>query len=617
MTSIGNNVFENCPRTLEIWCEYNSLALQYAINNDHKYYYLTPVGVNLPFSRIYRGDPFTLYGTIYSSINISEVTATLSSGDQSTVIAQKTVNPAATSYPLSGDFSSAFNFPALALGTYHFQLYAKTSKSTEIYMDGDFQVVPPPLRVSLSGFTPPSGAVNRLSAGPITGTLSANYPLTSVRITIYDANGAATGQAYSGSPNTASFSLAASGIDLSQLADGAYRFLFTASGNGETRTVADTYFELGDFGHYAGTVDAIREFVNNKNKSEAVFGYDHSMEYKGKLAQDPNYKYKEFLNKYVVNFDQTLTNEINNFITYSYNMILSGSYVKDDQAIIDAYKLSLSAYIQSVSGYSPAHLLEADKTLVEKVINSVYQYGKINYDYISEASQATGEEIDSFTRQLGTLLSVYEKLDGANEKLKNKQYAEAVGSLVEYYAEGRRVLEALKTQYTAASSNERYQFGRAVDKMLEDFDGSMNSEVDKMINEISKKAAKKVEKAMEDFIKGASLELHYTLRLVEFTVVPINEYTGFLDCVDKANQYIMECNIYTQIAGTYGETLRKVRAGDYSQETLDKLCVTFEAAKSYALKLCDILYALDSEFYASTGDNTRKLQYLRHAFLPT
>ncbi len=609
VSSIGRDAFASCSETFEIWCEYGSAALKYAKDNDLLYYYLTPVKTNLPFRQLYHGDPFYLAGSIYASVPVTEVTASLYNEDRSQVLGTNTVSPSTNQFSLSGNFNDPFSFSELPLGTYHFTLQASTSKSSEIYMDQMFKVVPPPLRVSMASFTAPSGYVNRSTNTPLSGTITANYPIAEVTLSVTKEDGSATDLLYTAAPDQKTFSIGSAGMNMAVLADGTYCFTLGLTANGESRTLSASSFLLGDYGSYQPSdIDALVEFANSSN-AKMILGFDYFYEYHKKHTSDPDYKAKEYLYVYTVHGGETLENTIHDFLDYEYNRYVNGTYVRNDNEMIKAYKNSIIHYIQNKSAYHPAQLLEKDKTLVESVTESILEYGKINYGFVSDLCESLDEDLDQFTRELGVMLEGIEKIDSASEKLKQKQYADAVGSILTYYLEGYRTLSALKTEYDIQSHDELYNFGVAVDQLLDEFKGTVGVNIEEMIAEASKYAAGKVEKAIEKVVESVSLEAAYVFRLVTFAAKTADKYTDFFSDVKGVNQYAMECGLYNQISAHYSTCLDEIRNGNIDADVLDRFSLMFYMTKTYAKNLYELLYRLDPDLAAQSGQYSKIIRF--------
>ena len=272
---IGDYSFDECP-DLYIYCEYATVALDYAKNNGINYYYLSQTGASTPSGSLYKGDPFEIYGYVRSSVNVETVTATIYNSDYSEIIQTITVAPGVTDYSLAGVVNSAMRFGELALGSYHYTLQATAlaplGEELEIFQDTSFTIVPPPLRIYLTGARMPDGIIRASSSIPFSGTIYSNYPITAVYITITSTTTGGQVAGYSSSPNSYQFSIAdaSSSLGIQSLASDSYVLSISAISNGERRNLYNTNFQKSD---YEGTledtsVDKLKAFVADSNNRE-------------------------------------------------------------------------------------------------------------------------------------------------------------------------------------------------------------------------------------------------------------------------------------------------------------------------------------------------------------
>jgi len=97
ISSIGNNAFKNCGN-LTAYCEWGTYALSYLQNNNVNYFYLSLTNsyrlihdstVN---STMYKGDIYSLYGYVRSSVPVSQINITVKN-TQNSVVINETVYP--------------------------------------------------------------------------------------------------------------------------------------------------------------------------------------------------------------------------------------------------------------------------------------------------------------------------------------------------------------------------------------------------------------------------------------------------------------------------------------------------------------------------------------------
>jgi len=166
-----------------MWCEYGSYALGFAMENDIPYYYLTPVGVIFP-STVYRTIGVDPIGTIFSSIELTNVTTLFTNEDTGEVLLNDSRNPESRAQTLAGLFAR-ISFADLPLGHYRIYITASTELSSEVMVDLVFEVKNPPLAVRFGDDSNlPSPLINVNTCPEIYGTMTANAPMTRVTAVI-------------------------------------------------------------------------------------------------------------------------------------------------------------------------------------------------------------------------------------------------------------------------------------------------------------------------------------------------------------------------------------------------------------------------------------------------
>ena len=202
---IGNNAFSGHSSALEIWCEYGSVALRHAQENEIRYYYLSVAGSNPP-SVVYQGETYTLLGSVVSNYTLTNVSALLVNAGTGLEIVNFSADPQSGTYPLYGTLSNRLDLCSLPLGSYRLTLSGSTAKSAETFYTVTFQVKEPPLRIYTDQALLPNNYVYPMEYVRLSGTLTANYPITGVYASLENEE---TGERkeYSAQPNAKSLNL--------------------------------------------------------------------------------------------------------------------------------------------------------------------------------------------------------------------------------------------------------------------------------------------------------------------------------------------------------------------------------------------------------------------------
>lgn len=185
---IGSNAFGNCPN-LKIFCEYGSTALQYAIDKNIPYYYLSLTDYWMPSGTLYQGDNLPLRGVVRCSENLDFVTVNVYEADGTTLLKTGTVeNPGTGTVDLRASLNYTLNLSTLPFGTYVYEVKASSPEDAETFGRSTFTIAPPPARISLSSDAVyPTGMVAAGGSVTTAGYVLCNYNMSSIRAEIWKA----------------------------------------------------------------------------------------------------------------------------------------------------------------------------------------------------------------------------------------------------------------------------------------------------------------------------------------------------------------------------------------------------------------------------------------------
>jgi len=583
VTEIGDAAFDNCP-VLTIWTEYGSYALQYAKDNSISYYYLSPDGVNAPSGNIYKGDSFPLYGYARASLNLTEVTATIWDGSGKNVIQQATAAPGVTDYELSTTVNCTLCFQNLGLGTYRYTLDAATEMSAERWADIAFTIVPPPLRVTKIGLNVPNGIYGEGESIPVSGTIIANYPISSIAIGAYDDNDTPSSQVRTLSPNQASFELSEAGLNLSALGAGSYVFKVSVTGNGETQLIVCTDFTLeGTPTIDASTIDKsqLQAFLkDSQNKSFPNVYYYGSLE--ESLTDIEKWKYGLY------SCSDKVTSEIIDFFQKGIGV----SNVRRSDYLVSLYKEELAAYITSHK--SIVNTLEWKKLDHEKTAKSIVSLHKLNWESVQS--------------ELGNLATSFEKeyVDHVNSFMKNLNWTissvEQTRDLANYvtdafldYTQGIQVLDALASDYLDPASWD-YNYQLALRELKDEFTSNNVRLYHNLLQYAKTECAKELKDNLIEYavkgIAGGEVYISYKITKAMWTI--FTEETGFYDDISGIDKYRVQADTFFTAYENYQKCFDTINAsnGNYSDAQLAKLLQTFELTKSTAVRSLHTLMTL-------------------------
>ena len=615
VTQLGTNVFKNCGK-LTVESEYGSAAIAYCEKNSVPYYYLSKVGSNIPFAKLYKGEGILFTGTIRSNWRLTSVDAVLSSGDQGTVLKQVSLTDLDTVYGLH-ELSGQFGFDSLALGTYHFRLSAATEKTEEVYMDATFRVVPPPLRMSLSGFVLPSGYLDKNSY-VFSGQVNSNYAITSLTLEIKREDRNEDGEAAVStvfartvSPGSPSYALSGFGMNFASLEDGSYTFSLKAkakNGEGveETRQLAYSAFVWGDYTLPSGAavdVNAMVEFA--KNQGKYVLHVIYPQEFIVRQPNNMQRKLEKALYAFS-NLDETLSNTFIDMYNYYTGNDTSGGY--RSEKLVNQYKEQILSYIQTATETDDFYRIK-DKTAAEKILGSISGGGKLSLSVAKEAAEAAGGKAGSFINQMSALLDGYDVLKNGADYIED--YQKFVNRLLITYCNGDYVLEILATDAGLNLTEENINFSIAVDELRDEFQNHEVAELKNLLkNKLAGIAADKAGDALKDMLKALSPSAAFAFNVAKFAIGLLDTYGDIFDDLTDAEEYVILCETYGQAEARYAVLRDQVLAGDTNLNTLFQYSEAFKMTKAMLRRAMDKLYVVDHELYVnkSLGEVEIKLR---------
>ncbi len=587
VTSIyDETAFRGCDN-LTIWTEYGAYALQYAKNNNIPYYYLTPDGVNSPSGTLYKGDSYALYGYARSSVNLTDVTATIKDGTGN-VVQTISVNPATTDYSLAGTINTSLLFGTLPLGSYRYTLTARTDVSEEVWADNAFTIVPPPLRIYISGLSLPSGYVPIENTCALGGTVISNYIITQITIELSNMSTGTTIQKKQIYPDAYTYDLSFVGIGLASLGEGEYSISIIARSNGETRILAEEGFVLGDVTIPEGIqVDAakILAFVNNTD-NKYIFN-KYNADYTYKLAENMSAQ-QQFLLGLRTN-EAKLIGQVRSLISYAVTGDLRDYY------LINLYKKEITNYLLSQGEIIDDTWSLTDKIKAEcgfdaetmlKIAESFVSFNSIRTDYLAnEASdmvvtkdmKAVYDIINQNLKRYNWELDRVEDINTMGQKL---------AEICRDYAGGIAVLNDLENAMPLYMEDKAFQ--DAIRELKGEYQSKVSKNINKLFDYAAKEAVKEGSKLIAKYVlKGISAEVYVTYKISKLAWDTIADLTGLYSEADSFIDYQSRCAMFYATENAFIEAFETCGNGDMSDRAIGRLIRTFEYTRNAGIRVID------------------------------
>jgi len=586
--TVNEEAFANCP-ALTIWTEYGATALQYAKDNSINYYYLTPDGINSPSGTLYKGDNYALYGYARSSVNITEITAAVLDNKGSAVIQTITVNPDSTDYNLADTVNASLLFGNLELGNYRYTLKAKTAVSEEVWADQTFTIAPPPLRVSVSGLGDLAGTVG--SDYVLKGTVYANYPMSSLTVTLKNMSSDTIYPSFSCSPNSKTYSLSnVSGVSLADKPTGNYQLTITVSGNGETRTPVNAFFSIGKYdGNINSEVfDQLVSFTGNSSNRSIFDKYREGSNFLGSITITDTLLM-------AINFRSEMCMDI-------ISQQLRGDHLS--QFMIKRYKKEIAAIIDDLD--VKTNLTSSDSTYND-LIDSMTSNLRITFT-LNENDSFVTKRMMNMSRIINYQLDKIENLCKINGWIMDaKDYYRA---FMQNYENSMMILE----MYSGYNTSNSPELRTAVEELANDYDSKVfkamniltNMLVDKMSKELYKDALKLFEAATDLIDKKLTGQYGgYSIMwsAVNFAIDAAMEMNNYDDVADSLMNTVVRVETFGQALDSYHQAFDAVRNGDTTSAALNRLGISYQLCCSSGTRMYDAL-ATTAWWKTNFGENS-------------
>ena len=586
VTSIGSGAFANCPN-LKIFCEYGSTALRYAMTNNIPYYFLSLVNAWLPGGNLYQGDGYHISGQIRCSDPILSAQVRLYD-EAGTVLRSGEVTNNATLISLDTYLDSCIDLPSLALGNYSIEVLATTAEETKTFIRKSFTVIPPPLRVSLSGESIPSGLYKVGADFTLAGTIRSNYSITSVTAGVYKNDGTATSMVATVVPNALTYDLAnlASTAQISSLTDGQYIYQITVTSNGQTLTLKRSAFGVGTAGG---------DGIDDEDLAKAL-KFASKRENRGVFLQLT--EYEDYLNS---------LNELDSFtiaMVSGIDIVWKALWDKLTNSptstyAVELYKAQIAAAVdkQKESDFTG----EADLKIYKMVVDWAAEKGSgietELEDYFIKLEGDYGEIKDSVN-----LLS-YDYTVNAATYAGMLQLSEVVDNLelvsfgMEFYSETCELLKVVFRDYEAGAKvldavqnamgltgNE--DFDEAMRQIRKEYVNEYVNMAEKLLREGRDKLGKKAINEIISWAAGGTFKVYTLASSIVFKASGLEKRTS------NNMKFATGLTVFFNADNAFRNAFDQVYEGDQSEEALQQLVICFNFAYSCADKVYSTLYEL-------------------------
>ena len=603
VVTIGDNAFSGCTN-LKIYCEWGSVALQYAIDNSIPYFYLSLTDASTPGGTLYKGDSFVLYGYVRSSDAISNVTGTIYDAS-GTALQTVALAPNVTDYNLNGAYNASLKFGSLALGNYTYELVATAGEETETLARSAFTIAPPPLRIYVSGLNIPEGLLDTGDGFSIGGTVVSNYAISSLSISLYTADGV---QRYENTvyPGTLTYALAdlAGEIPIASLPVGEYRIRIQATAKGETRLLSDKTFQPVDLDESIDeeTLAAVIAFVSDPENA-TLFPSDYVNTSLGKM-----------------DFDTILIMAVNGRMDWLYGLastIFAENH--ENQYLVELYENELSAIISDLNPDTIVleNIGETEKMFANAFLEfditafEAYKQGMLDrfnfkdgeiqkayMDYLDSDFKEVISALDDVKTGLkGVAMSVELANNLANGMCNYLNGIEIMAMVVESVDGGnnpefRTAAMRLYSKYKSESLN-------ILLSAMETFASEcLEWSVDEIISAMASLASQ-----TNSYINGATL-----YNIVNFAIDASMAITGYDDIAKDYQTFMIQVETYSTGRTLYEEAFVDVRSGDTSARTVNQLLLSFTYARQASLRIHETICDLTS---TSSAEEQAIREYIR------
>ena len=568
-------VFTDCDEALILESEYGAVPIRYAAGFDLNYYYLSYTGRNVPKGTVYKGDVFNITGFARSTLPLTDVHAVICDADGN-VVREMQVEPGVTDYSLN-DISEALSVGALELGKYTFTLSAATEKSAETFVRTSFTVAPPPLRVYLRNYEPFSGYLAEDSDAVLSGTVSANYPITSLTVRFIPGE-EGTAVEFTAAPNAKRFDLSSLNIAASSLEPGAYEMRIIVSGNGETKTVGHRSYSL--------TTDAIPE--------------DFTVDYDALTAFLADADNRNLFDEYTV--DYTMEIEANMTAAERFNLVMSqrkdytNATIRDtldemlagvddaDTYLIELYKKEIADFIVDLGSKAAAY--EYDDAMMKALADSIRKNYKIDFDFIGseygEISETDMLMLKAMGKKLDAVGDVADYMETADE------LAEIVTRFYEDYSRGIEIMEYLSAEYVG---NEQYQY--ALEELKCEYFSNSYRAFNDVFTYAYKEAVKDATKQVTSLVlKALSAEVYAVYEVVSFAETVLDKVFDIYGDSNDFVTYSVQCATYQNARAAFRNAFDAAAAAPDTVGSIVKLKRSFEVTRLSAIRALETLMVI-------------------------
>ena len=588
VTSIGSDAFGNCPN-LKIFCEYGSTALQYAMKNNIPYYFLSLVNAWLPGGNLYQGDGYHISGQIRCSDPILSAQVRLYDA-AGTVLRSGEVTNNAALINLDTYLDSCIDLPSLALGNYSIEVLATTAEETKTFIRKSFTVIPPPLRVSLSGESVPSGLYKVGADFTLAGTIRSNYSITSVTAGVYKKDGTATSLVATVVPNALTYDLAnlASTAQISSLTDGQYIYQITVTSNSQTLTLKRSAFGVGTAGgdgiddediaktlKFASKWENRGVFTNLTEYEDYLFSLNELDSFTIAMVSGDKVVWKLFwdmltnspTNSYAVELYKAriasaVEDQINSGFSGTGDLKIYKDVVDWTAKIASGTEIGLKDYFIR---------LEADYGAIKDSVNL------LSYDYTVSAETYAG------------MLQLGEVVDGLELIGSGMEYISDMGEILKQvfcdYEAGTNVLDAVQK---AMGSTGNADFDEAMRQIRIEYTNSFVGVTNWLVSECRDKIGKMAIKEILSFAAGNTYKLYSLAREIIFKV------SGLEKRSNNNMKFATGLTVFFNAERAYQNAFDRVYNGDQSEEALRELLICFRFTYSCADSVYATLYELSS-----------------------
>lgn len=554
---IGKNAFKGCS-VLTIHTEYGAYALTYAIENGINYYYLSLTDASVLQGTLYQGEHFPLYGFVRSSVPVEAVTATIWNADQSQALQTVTFNPGETDYDLSGYINSHLYVENLPLGTYWFSITAAAGEETETYGSWKFTTVPAPVRVTgklymLKDIVDPSKKFS--------GYVTSNYDITEFVIKIAKTNGEMKiSKTYTPNAKTFDLAAAAADFDLSTLPMEDYVLTMSMTANGETRTIAKSYFTVAI---YDGNVDqdtfnAVVNFVREDANRSIFSKYNYRI---SETVADMDID--TVFTMVVSDYKDILWNQFKDFV-------VQNGY---DSYLVKLYKAEIIELLKEVAGNSSS--TSGDAEFRAAVVKALKTNGSLTVETVKKFyGKAMSKDLETLIKELDGII---DELDYTVDAIKQLDaLAEMVDIITTDYTKELALMDMVD-ELTADRNDE--SFTQAMLEIRAEFRakwfGVLYKSINAAIDQFFDKAVDESLELVVEAISGSKVGYGVLTFALDLSL----ELSGTNDAAANVKTFFAQQASASNAENAYTAIFNAIESGQTSSENIQKFITTFIYAR--------------------------------------